>query len=282
MAGRDVDEQGLTAEVLRRLAATPDPRLRAVLSSLVEHLHAFVREVRVTEEEWRAGIDFLTETGRWCRGGRQEFILLSDTLGVSMLVDLVSHRRTAGATESTVLGPFFVEGAPEMPLGASIAAPGTRGDPCTVRATVAAIGGAPIAGAAVEVWQSDGEGFYDVQRAGGPNLRARFRADAAGRLWFRCVRPVGYPIPDDGPVGRMLRATARDPMRPPHLHFQISAPGFETLVTHLFVRGGEHLDSDPVFGVKESLVVPFRRTASGEYELEHRFVLEPERARPAP
>lgn len=272
---RNFDEHTLTAEVLRRLEATPDPRLKEVMTSLVEHLHAFVREVRPTPEEWLAGVRFLTETGHWCNDKRQEYILMSDTLGVSMLADFINYGKVANATESTVLGPFFVEGAPEMPLGASIARPGTPGEPCVVHGSVSALNGKPIAAALLEVWQADGEGFYDVQKTGGSNLRARFRSDRDGRFWFRCVKPQCYPIPHDGPVGRMLVATGRHPMRPGHLHFKIAAPGCDTLVTHLFVRGDEYLDSDAVFGVKDSLVLDFERNAAGEYEVGYDFVLKP-------
>ena len=271
---RNFDEQTLTAEVLRRLEATPDPRLKEVMTSFVKHLHAFVREVRPTPEEGFAGIRFLTETGHWCDDKRQEYILMSDTLGVSMLVDFINYGKTGNATESTVLGPFFVEGAPEMALGANIAKPGTPGEPCVVRGSVAGLDGKPIAGALLDVWEAGGDGFYDVQKAEGTNLRARFRSDRDGRFWFRCVKPQSYPVPHDGPVGRMLVATGRHPMRPGHLHFKIAAPGCDTLVTHLFVRGDEYLDSDAVFGVKDSLVVDFAKNASGEYEIRYDFVLK--------
>lgn len=272
MAVRRFSEKTLTDEVLRRVRNAPDARLRQVMANLVRHLHGFVREVRPTQEEWSRGIRFLTETGHWCDDQRQEFILLSDTLGASMLVDAIHHGGD-GVTESTVLGPFFVEDAPERPMGAAIMKPGTPGAPCEVSGTVRDAKGRPIAGARIDVWEAQGDGLYDVQKAGGLNARARFRTGADGRYWFRCVKPVSYPVPHDGPVGRMLRATGRHPMRPGHLHFRIAARGCETLVTHLFVKGDRYLDSDAVFGVKRSLVVDFRKRRGGGYEARYDFVL---------
>ncbi|MBI3373608.1 MAG: intradiol ring-cleavage dioxygenase [Betaproteobacteria bacterium] len=279
---RNFNEKTLTAEVLARLHATSDPRLKQVMTSFVKHLHAFVREVRPTPEEWFRGIEFLTETGKWCDDKRQEYILLSDTIGVSMLVDFINYGDTKNATESTVLGPFFVEGAPELPMGETIAKPGTPGEPCTMRGSLKDTKGKPVANAVIDVWQGAGDGFYDVQKQEGMNLRARFRTGADGKFWFRCVRPVSYPVPNDGPVGKMLVATGRHPMRPGHLHFKFTAPGCATLVTHLFVKGDKYLDSDAVFGVKNSLVVNFRKAKSGEYQANYDFVLLPEkRTRPA-
>jgi hydroxyquinol 1,2-dioxygenase len=277
MAIRNFTEETLTAEVLRRLASTPDPRLKQVMTSMVKHLHAFVREVRPTQEEWFEGIKFLTETGHWCDDKRQEFILMSDTLGVSMLVDFINYGKEGGETESTVLGPFFVEGAPELPMGASIVKPGTVGEPCVASGSICGMDGKPIAGAIIDVWQGAGDGFYDVQTSSGMNLRARFRTGADGKYQFKCVRPTSYPVPHDGPVGKMLVATGRHPMRPGHLHFMIEAPGHEKLVTHLFVRGDEFLDSDAVFGVKESLIVDFEKSANGDYAVHYDFVLKPAR-----
>jgi hydroxyquinol 1,2-dioxygenase len=275
MTIRNFSEDTLTAEVLRRIEGTPNARLREVMTSLVKHLHAFVREVRPTPEEWFAGIRFLTDTGHWCDDKRQEYILMSDTLGVSMLVDFINYGKTANATESTVLGPFFVEGAPEMPLGANIARPGTPGEPCRVSGRVSATDGRPVAGALLDIWEAGGDGYYDVQKPEGTNLRARFRAGADGGFHFSCVKPSSYPVPHDGPVGKMLAATGRHPMRPGHLHFKIQAPGYEPLVTHLFVRGDEFLDSDAVFGVKDSLVIDFDKGAGGVYQAKYDFVLKP-------
>jgi hydroxyquinol 1,2-dioxygenase len=274
MAIRNFNERTLTAEVLKRVGRAPEARTRKVMQSLVKHLHAFVREVRPTQEEWFRGIQFLTATGHMCDDKRQEFILMSDTLGVSMLVDFINYGKAGKATESTVLGPFFVEGAPEMPLGANIARPGTPGEPCVVSCSVKGAKGEPVAGAVIDVWEAGGDGFYDVQKPEGTNLRARFRADAQGRFHFRCVKPSSYPVPHDGPVGKMLVATGRHPMRPGHLHFMFQAPGYEKLVTHLFVKGDKYLNSDAVFGVKQSLIVNFRKNAAGEAECKYDFVLK--------
>jgi hydroxyquinol 1,2-dioxygenase len=258
------DEHTLTEAVLRRLDGCADPRTRQVLQSLVRHLHDFVRDVGPSEAEWFAAIDFLTRTGQKCDDKRQEFILLSDTLGVSMLVDAINHRRAEGVTETTVLGPFFVEAAPELPLGADIAGD-IEGRPLYVEGSVSAPDGTPVAGATVDVWQSDGEGFYDLQQPGrdGFALRARLRADAAGRFDFWSIMPVSYPIPTDGPAGQLLATAGRHPYRPAHVHFMIRADGFEQLVTHVFVAGDDYLDSDVVFGVKDSLIRDFARRESG-------------------
>jgi hydroxyquinol 1,2-dioxygenase len=261
---REFTEQSLTEAVIERISAAPDPRLRDVMGAMVRHQHAFVREVRPTQEEWAAGIEFLTRTGQKCDDKRQEFILLSDTLGVSMLVDFLNYGRHARATESTVTGPFYVQGAPEVPLGASIAKPGTPGRPALVSGSVKDAQGKPLGGALLEVWQAGDDGFYDVQQSAGTNLRAKLRAGADGKFWFRSVVPLSYPVPTDGPVGRMLKATGRHPMRPGHLHFMISAPGHRKLVTHLFTSGDEYLDSDAVFGVKESLIVDYEKVDSKE------------------
>ena len=280
MAKREFSEKTLTAEVLKRVSRAPDKRTRQIMQSLVKHLHAFVREVRPTQEEWFQGIQFLTRTGHMCDDKRQEFILMSDTLGVSMLVDFINYGKVrqgkASTTESTVLGPFFVEGAPELPPGASIAKPGTPGEPCDVQCTIRDLKGRPVAGATVDVWEGGADGLYDVQKPDGTNLRARLRSDAEGRVRFKCITPVSYPVPHDGPVGQMLVACGRHPMRPGHLHFMIEAPGFEKLVTHLFVKGDKYLASDAVFGVKESLIVDFRRkNAAGESTCRYDFVLKP-------
>lgn len=271
---RDLTEHGITAAVIDRLAGTPDPRLRRVMTSLVTHLHDFVRDVELSMAEWEAAIAFLTRTGQTCTDQRQEFILLSDTLGVSMLVDAITHRMPQGATETTVLGPFYVEGAPELAQGADISG-GAGGEPLLVEGSVSTSGGAPIAGAVVDVWQADGDGYYDVQKPeiAGAALRARFRTDAEGRFAFRSIMPSHYPIPDDGPVGDMLKATGRHPNRPAHIHFMIAAQGHETLVTHLFAADSPYLDSDAVFGVKTSLIVDFAR--GPERRLSHAFRLKP-------
>ncbi len=273
---RDFDETSITDAVLERLSATPDPRMRAVSQALVRHLHAFVREVEPSFEEWQAAIGFLTRTGHMCDDKRQEFILLSDTLGVSMLVDAINHRLPEGATPTTVLGPFFVENAPELPLGAEVAQ-AMKGERLHVSGEVRTAGGSPIAGAMVDIWHSDEDGFYDVQRPAeaSASLRARFRTDGEGRFHFWTLLPTSYPVPDDGPVGDLLRATGRHPMRPAHVHFMIAAPGHETLVTHVFVAGDPYLDSDAVFGVKQALIAEFARAPEGHRVLNYDFALKP-------
>lgn len=261
---RDFDETNITAAVLDRFAATPDPRLRQIIQSLVRHLHGFVQDVEPSFEEWQQAIGFLTSTGQMCDDKRQEFILLSDTLGVSMLVDAINHRMPEGATPTTVLGPFYVQDAPELPLGAEVGH-AMKGERLHVSGQVTAVGGAPIAGALVDIWHSDEDGYYDVQRPAEDNasLRARFRTDADGRFHFWTLTPTAYPVPDDGPVGEMLKATGRHPMRPAHVHFMIAAPGHQTLVTHVFAEGDAYLDSDAVFGVKNALIRPFAQQAPG-------------------
>jgi hydroxyquinol 1,2-dioxygenase len=265
MLKRDFDENNITVAVVEQFANTPDPRLKEIISSLVEHLHDFVRDVRLSFAEWTRAIDFLTRTGKLCSDTRQEFILLSDTLGLSMLVDAIDHPAGAGATESTVLGPFYVASAPELPLGSDLSG-GLPGEPLFVEGIVQSSDGRPIADAIVDTWHSDTEGFYDVQRPGlsEPTLRGRFRSDANGRFHFWSIVPRFYSIPDDGPVGEMLRATARHPFRPAHVHFMISAPSHETLVTHIFDADSPHLDSDAVFGVKNSLIREFTREPGGK------------------
>lgn len=256
---RNVDEHSITGAVLERVANAPDPRIRQISEALVRHLHDFVREIEPTQAEWVCAIDFLTRTGRMCDANRQEFILLSDALGVSMLVDAINHRFPGGATETTVLGPFYVADAPEMPLGADIS-PGIEGVPLLVSGTVRAVDGAALAGATIGVWHSDGDGYYDVQQLDETNglaMRARLRSAPDGSFRFRTVMPAAYPIPNDGPVGQMLDAQGRHPYRPAHVHFMIEAPGYEKLVTHIFVSGDEYLDSDVVFGVKDSLIQKF-------------------------
>jgi len=261
---RDVTEANLTEAVLAKLAGATNPRLQQVMASLLRHLHACVREVELTEAEWFAGIQFLTAVGQKCDAKRQEFILLSDTLGVSMLVDALNHRTPTGATESTVLGPFHVPGAPELPNGTNLAV-GLPGEPTLFSGRVLTIEGKPIPGAQIDTWQADAEGFYDVQRPNlnGMRLRGKFLTEAQGRFWFWTVKPTAYPIPTDGPVGQLLLSMGRHPYRPAHIHTIVSAPGFEPVTTHVFVEGDRYLDSDAVFGVKDSLVVDFVRHEPG-------------------
>jgi hydroxyquinol 1,2-dioxygenase len=245
--------------VAASFAATPDPRLRQVMVSLVEHLHGFIKDVQLTEAEWTSAIRFLTETGQLCSDTRQEFILLSDVLGASMLVETLNNRSDGALTESTVEGPFHVVDSPVRAIGATIGGD-TKGDPCLVTGTVTGPDGRPVPGATVDVWQANAEGFYDIQQPDldpEQNLRGLFTVDGEGAFWFRTIVPRYYPIPDDGTVGELLAATSRHPNRPAHIHFEIAAPGMRTVTTHLFVADTPYLDSDAVFGVKDSLVREF-------------------------
>jgi maleylacetate reductase len=256
-------EAAVTAEVLASFAAAAPPRYQEVAQSLVRNLHRFAREVRLTQDEWQFGIDFLTRAGHITDDRRQEFILLSDVLGLSMLTIGINAPAAAGATESTVVGPFFVAGAPETPLGGDIAN-GAQGQPCYVSGTVTDTAGRPIAGARIDVWQSDEDGFYDVQYPDGRTAaRGWLRTGPDGGYRFWSVHPAPYPIPADGPVGDLLKAAGRGPMRPAHLHFRVAVPGFRPLVTHIFVAGDPYLDRDAVFGVKESLIVDFTEHPPG-------------------
>ncbi|OAJ52492.1 hydroxyquinol 1,2-dioxygenase [Paraburkholderia ginsengiterrae] len=264
---RDLNEGNITQAVLSSLANMPEGRLRTIIVKLIQHLHAFAQETGLTEEEWKYGIDFLTETGHKCTETRQEFILLSDTLGLSQLVVAQSHRRPDSATEQTVFGPFHVPGAPEVPPHGADITNGAAGEPCFVFARVSTTGGEPIADALVDVWQADSDGYYDVQFAGwdleNASLRARLRTDDKGTLSVRTVYPRSYPIPTDGTVGLMLEAMHRHPMRPAHIHFMVQKPGFDTLVTHVFSDTDEYLDSDVVFGVRSSCIAQFLRHKAG-------------------
>lgn len=251
---RNFDEHNITDAVIARLAGAPTPRARQVSEALVRHLHAFIREVEPTQEEWEGGIAFLTACGKMCSDVRQEFILLSDALGVSMLVDAINHRLPGGATETTVLGPFYLADTPEVPLGTRVSGP-DDGPPMLIEGSVKNVDGSPIPGAVVDIWHSDAAGSYDVQKDPVQRTsRARVRADVNGNFWVIGARPAAYPIPSDGPVGKMLAAQGRHPWRPAHVHFRIAAAGRETLVTHLFLGDSDYLDSDVVFGVKDSLV----------------------------
>ena len=274
---RNIDEHTITEAVVRSFDRCDNPRVKQIMTSLVTHLHDFVRDVKLTEAEWMEGIGFLTATGQKCTDTRQEFILLSDTLGISMLTVALNHPCPEGVTESTVFGPFYVDDAPALPQGADIAH-GAPGEPLEVDVLVTSTDGTPLANADVRVWQADEEGMYDVQRAelGSERRgRAKLRTDAEGRLRFRAVVPTAYPVPTDGPVGRMLVAGGRHPWRPAHLHFMIQVPEHETLITHLFIDGDPYLDSDTVFGVRRSLVVKLESGRDGAQRLRHTFVLAP-------
>jgi len=271
----DFSEDTATDLVVASFADTPDPRLRDVVGALTRHLHAFVREVEPTQAEWEQAIGFLTGVGAMCDDKRQEFILLSDVLGVSMLVDAINHRVPAGATESTVLGPFHVVASPPRALGDDIADV-SEGVPLVVRGRVLDLDGTPVAGARVDVWQADGEGFYDVQKDTTPDqdLRGLFTTDEHGRYWFRTVEPAHYPIPDDGPVGDLLRRTGRHPYRPAHIHVIATANGHDPVTTHVFIDGSPYLEDDTVFGVRRSLVRPIH-TDDGERVVDFDVVLAP-------
>jgi hydroxyquinol 1,2-dioxygenase len=264
MTRRNLADAALTDAVVESFEGARDERFKTVMTSLVRHLHAFASEVELTEAEWFAGIDFLTRAGHITDDKRQEFILLSDVLGLSMLVVGINNRRPPEATESTVFGPFFVEGSPAFHNGDDIAN-GAPGEPCLMSGRVLDLDGDPVAGAHIEVWQADEDGFYDVQYADldGARGRGHLSSDADGRFWFWSVKPEAYPIPHDGPVGDLLRAGARGAMRPAHVHFKIDADGFQPLITHVFAAGDEHLDSDAVFGVRENLIGRFEQHEPG-------------------
>jgi protocatechuate 3,4-dioxygenase beta subunit len=266
----------LTEDVVGRIAATADARAREVMGMLIRHLHGFVREASLTHEEWRSAVDFLTRTGKMCSESRQEFILLSDILGVSMLVDAVNNSAGAGLTDSTVLGPFYAGRQRELAHGDTILLREEDSPPLIVEGTVASRNGAPIRNALMEVWQTAPNQLYDVQDDAQPagHLRASFRTNERGEFSFKSILPVSYPIPDDGPAGQLLQMMGRHPFRPAHVHFMISASGHRTLITHLFLAGDAYLDSDADFGVKPSLVVaPERR--DGLWRIIYHFGLEP-------
>lgn len=287
---RNINQDTITQAVIDSLSRCHNDRLRTVMTSLVQHLHAFTREVKLTEAEWFQAIRFLTEVGHITDDKRQEFILLSDTLGLSMLVTTQNNAKPAGCTESTVFGPFYIEDAPIFDNGDDISN-GAKGKPCFVRGQIRGHDGRPVVGAEIDVWQSDEDGFYDVQtpaKEGQPEHRARgrLRSGADGRFHFRSILPEAYPIPHDGPVGRMLEALGRHPWRPAHLHFMIQAPGYETLITHVFRDGDQYLDSDAVFGVRSTLITDWVRREPGAapdgilmnepfYSLDYDFVLNP-------
>ncbi|HEY0392886.1 MAG TPA: dioxygenase [Candidatus Elarobacter sp.] len=264
----------MTDEVVASAAACEDARLRLVFESLVRHLHAFVEEVQLTPEEWLAGVRFLTATGHKCDDYRQEFMMLSDTLGVTSLVDEIAHRRSTGASDSSVLGPFYTENPPEAAYGASIAAEGC-GVPLAVRGYVRDPDGRAIADAVVDVWGTDGEGLYDSQHGGHVvDCRGRVRTADDGSFAFKTVFPQSYSIPTDGPVGAMLQRLGRHTFRPAHLHFRISADGFVPLTTAIYAADDPYLASDAVFGVRASLIEDFpREPVTGTATLARNFTL---------
>lgn len=279
-------EENSVEVVTGRNVNAENPRLRQVMEVVTRKLHEAVKELEPTQEEWFQAIMFLTKTGQICNEWRQEYILFSDILGVSMLVDAINNRKPSGASESTVLGPFHVEGAPLLDMGANICLD-SKGEDMFIEGRILDTKGNPIEGAVIDVWQANDEGFYDVQQKGLQpdfNLRGVFKTGADGRYWFRAVKPRYYPIPDDGPVGQLLRALGRHPYRPAHLHYIIKADGFETLTTHIFDPDDPYINSDAVFGVKESLLAKFDKTNDparaqtygfeGEFwDVKHDFVL---------
>lgn len=281
-------EENSAEVVISRNAKATDARLAEVMAVVTKHLHAAVKEIEPTQEEWFEAIRFLTEVGHMCNDWRQEYILLSDSLGVSMLVDAINNRKPSGASESTVLGPFHVPDAPELPMGSDICLD-QKGEPMLVKGRILGTDGQPVSGAKIDVWQANDEGFYDVQQKGLQpdfNLRGVFRTGADGTYHFRGVKPKFYPIPDDGPVGRMLEKLGRHPYRPAHLHYILEAVGFETLITHIFDPDDPYIHSDAVFGVKESLLATFEKVEdaarikaagfdSPYFEVVHDFVLAP-------
>ena len=267
----EYNQSKLTQDVLAAFAGTPEPRLRELMTALVKHVHAFAREVDLKPDEWMGGLNFLNAVGQISTERRPEFILLSDTLGLSMMVVSLAQARASGnvkgateATEATVEGPFFWPGAPDLALGADIGE-GVPGEPAFYMGRVTDVNGQPLAGALLDVWSGDGDGKYDVQLSDTPTMRARgrFRTDAEGRYWFWSILPAYYPIPDDGPVGQMMRATGRSIYRPGHIHMQVSAPGHVMLTTHIFVAGSPYIDEDAVFGKRDSLVVDFDKHPPG-------------------
>jgi protocatechuate 3,4-dioxygenase beta subunit len=243
-----------------RVGPKANKRVKEIANSLVKHLHAFVKETNITLDEWMYGVQFLTKTGHLSTDWRQEFILLSDTLGISMLVESQNNHKMSGETESTVLGPFYIPNAPRYPKGANICLDG-KGEPVYIHGKVTDARGRVIAGATLDVFQANGDGFYDVQEKGiqpEMNLRGIFTSEKDGSYAFRSIYPRYYPIPHDGTVGGLLTALDRNHMRPAHLHFLVSAPGFEKVTTHIFTPDCPWLKDDAVFGVKESLIADFR------------------------
>jgi hydroxyquinol 1,2-dioxygenase len=282
-----VTETTITDIVLERWMAVPDPRLRQIMQSMITHLHAFVREIEPTEQEWMTAIEWLTRTGKQSHNKRQEFILASDVVGVSMLVDCINHRLAGEATPTTVTGPFHVHDSPELADGADIAK-GAPGEPCYITGSVRKLSGVPIAGATLDIWQADGEGLYDAQRGSDePWMRGIFKSGDDGRFVVQTVLPVPYSIPMDGSVGEVMSRTEISPMRPSHIHFLIEAQGHHRVVTHLFKKSCPYIETDVVYGVKAPLIAEFKLMPAGSttpkgkiaerpfWLLEYDFVLQP-------
>ena len=259
---RQFNEDNLTAAVVERFQKSKDPRFREIISSAVKHLHAFAREVHLTEEEWFEGIKFLTAVGQKCDDKRQEMILLSDILGLSMMIVALNHKTVPGATEATVLGPFFAHGAKEYDYGADLREGATvKGEDVYVSGRVLSLDGKPVPHAALDIWQAKADGIYDVQTDSGFELRGRVKANAQGEYAFKSYKPKFYSVPVDGPVGDLIRVTGNHHMRPAHMHAIVSAPGYQQVITHVFVEGDPYLDGDAVFAVKDSLVGHYRKVS---------------------
>ena len=285
---RQFTEETLTEAVIARLKDVKNPRFKQLMTSLIRHLHAFAKDVQLTEEEWFEAIKFLTAVGKKCDDKRQEFILLSDVLGLSMMTVAINHKTERGATEATVLGPFFVHGAPEFEYGADLTKNATlKGEPTWCTGRVLTVDGKPIANATLDIWQAKADGIYDVQDPKAEfELRGRVKANAEGRYAFKTYKPAFYGIPVDGPVGTLMEAMKRHPMRPAHMHAIVSAPGYQQVITHVFVEGDPYLESDAVFAVKDSLIAKYKKLDAAEakklgmqdgYKLDFDFRLAPEK-----
>ena len=283
-----VTEENITDLAVERWATARDPRLAELMTALVRHLHDFAREVRLTEAEWMAAIQWLNRAGQVSDEKREEFILTSDVVGLSMLVVQMNHRLDPGATPATVLGPFHIEGSPELEYGADMSQ-GLPGTPLVLLGTVKDLDGNPVPGAVLDLWQADNEGLYESQHADvdEARLRAKYTTREDGSYCVRTVAPFGYTIPMDGPVGELISQTEISHFRPAHVHFLINVPGFEPLITHLFEEGADYLDSDVVFGVKEELIVRYEKREPGQtpdggtidepwFEARYDFVLQPQ------
>jgi hydroxyquinol 1,2-dioxygenase len=257
---RQFNEETLTNAVIERLKKSDDPRFRQVMQSAVKHLHAFAREVQLTEEEWFEGIKFLTAVGQKCDDKRQEFILLSDVLGLSMMVVALNNKSVPGATEPTVLGPFFAHGAKEYDYGGDLREGATmKGEDVYVSGRILSLDGRPVPNATLDIWQAKADGIYDVQTEGEFELRGRVKANAKGEYAFKSYKPKFYSVPIDGPVGDLIKRTGNHHMRPAHMHAIVSAPGYQPVITHVFVDGDPYLDEDAVYAVKDSLIAKYKK-----------------------
>ena len=262
---RQFNEDNLTEAVIARMKDVKDARFKQIMTSAIKHLHAFARDVQLTEEEWFEGIKFLTAVGQKCDDKRQECILLSDVLGLSMMVVALNHKAGPGATEATVLGPFFAHGAKEYGYGGDLREGATmRGEDVWVCGRILSTDGKPIPNAALDIWQAKADGIYDLQTDGEFELRGRVKANAKGEYAFKSYKPKFYSIPVDGPVGDLVRKSGNHHMRPAHMHAIVSAPGYQQVITHLFVDGDPYIDHDAVFAVKDSLIAKYTKVDSAQ------------------